>query len=281
MYMRGAAIIILLLAGAGMAQGVSSLTVGDATYENVTLKNEYPRSFFIQHDGGTAFIERSKLSEEQIADLLGIAGNETPAVEQPETEPEASPTPEAELTPEPEPEPEASTTGEAGDVGQEAADMRLIDAEQKETSLSALRGKVVLLNFNLAEGGCNETCIPDFAILAELKEKHKGDPFEVVSVLTSFEDQTYESVLQERAISWKTSLPYKLPGRGGVTPEKLRHLEPLGGRNEVSAIFKAYGVDMLATNVVVDKNGTIVGHFSTLNGGRQDVEAAIAKALAN
>jgi hypothetical protein len=84
MYMHGAAIIILLLAGAGMAQGVSSLTVGDATYENVTLKNEYPRSFFIQHDGGTAFIERSKLSEDQIAQLLeastareSVNGNES------------------------------------------------------------------------------------------------------------------------------------------------------------------------------------------------------------
>ena len=55
------------------------------------------------------------------------------------------------------------------------------DAEQKETRLSALRGKVVLLNFNFAEGGCDETCNPDFSILAELQEKHKGDPVEVVS----------------------------------------------------------------------------------------------------
>lgn len=84
MYMHSAAIIILLLAGAGMAQGVSSLAVGDATYENVTLKNEYPRSFFIQHDGGTAFIERSKLTEDQIAQLLeastareSVNGNES------------------------------------------------------------------------------------------------------------------------------------------------------------------------------------------------------------
>jgi len=86
--MKRAAIIILLSAGAALAQGGSSLTVGDVTYENVTLKKEYPRSFFIQHDGGTAFLERSKLSEEQIADLLGAAGDGMPAVAQTEAEPE-------------------------------------------------------------------------------------------------------------------------------------------------------------------------------------------------
>lgn len=174
----------------------------------------------------------------------------------------------------------ASPDAEESIVGQEAADMRLIDAKQKETSLSALRGKVVLLNFNFAEGGCDETCNPDFSILAELQEKHKSDPVEIVSVLTSFADQSYDDVLRERAISWKTSLPYKDPG-GGETPEKLRHLEPLGGMEQDGVLFKAYGVKSLATNVVVDKNGMIVGRFQTLNGSRQDVEAAIAKALAN
>lgn len=49
---------------------VTSLTVGDTTYENVTLKNEYPRSFFIQHKDGTAFVEKAELTEEQIAGLL-------------------------------------------------------------------------------------------------------------------------------------------------------------------------------------------------------------------
>lgn len=206
---------------------------------------------------------------------LAKASPET-AVAQTEGESQASPTPETESKT----APETLTADEASMIGQEAADMRLIDAEQKETSLSALRGKVVLLNFNFAEGGCDETCNPDFPILAELQEKHKDDPVEVVSVLTSFDDQSYEDVLRERAITWKTSLPYKLPGRG-ETPEKLRHLEPLSARGQVGDPFKAYGVKSLATNIVVDKNGMIVGRFQTLNGSRQDVEAAIAKALAD
>lgn len=274
--MRSLAIIILLMLAPTVAQGASSLTVGEVIYENVTLKKEYPQSFFIQHDGGTVFIDRSALSEEQIADLLGVAREEVPAVAQTEAEPQASPAPETESKT----EPETLTADEANIIGQEAADMRLIDAQQKETSLSALRGKVVLLNFNFAEGGCDETCNPDFPILAELQEQHKGDPVEVVSVLTSFADQAYEDVLRARGISWKTSLPYKRPG-GGETPEKLRHLEPLSGREQAGDLFKAYDVDSLATNVVVDKNGMIVGRFPTLNGSRQDVEAAIAKALAN
>jgi len=86
--MNRAAIIILLLAGAAGAQGAPSLTVGDVTYENVTLKKEYPRSFFIQHDGGTAFIERSKLSDAQIADLLQSAGDGKSAAAQEPAEPE-------------------------------------------------------------------------------------------------------------------------------------------------------------------------------------------------
>ena len=66
--------LFLLIAVAAEAQSMPSLTVDEVTYSNVTLKKEYPRSFFIKHDSGTAFIERSALSEEQIAQLLGGTG---------------------------------------------------------------------------------------------------------------------------------------------------------------------------------------------------------------
>ena len=77
--MTKAASILLLIAGAVVAQGGPSLTVGDVTYENATLKKEYPRSFFIQHEGGTVFIDRSELSDEQIAQLLGSSSSEATA----------------------------------------------------------------------------------------------------------------------------------------------------------------------------------------------------------
>lgn len=67
----------LMAAGAGAAEqlGSSSLTleVGANTYQNVSVKNEYPRSLYIHHDGGTAFIDKSALSDEQLIELLGGA----------------------------------------------------------------------------------------------------------------------------------------------------------------------------------------------------------------
>lgn len=83
--MRRLAILIPLLLAPTIGQTASSLTVGDVTYQNVTLKKEYPRSFFIQHDGGTAFIERGSLTEEQIADLLQSSGGVKPLATPTET----------------------------------------------------------------------------------------------------------------------------------------------------------------------------------------------------
>jgi hypothetical protein len=87
--MRNLTIIIFLMLAPAVAQGAPSLTVGDVTYENVTLRKEYPRSFFIQHDGGTAFVERSKLNEEQIAELLQPSDKSEPAAAEETAKPEA------------------------------------------------------------------------------------------------------------------------------------------------------------------------------------------------
>jgi hypothetical protein len=67
----------LMSESAGPAEQLASssltLEVASGTYQNVTLKNEYPRSVYIQHDGGTAFIDKSALSDEELSALLGIA----------------------------------------------------------------------------------------------------------------------------------------------------------------------------------------------------------------
>lgn len=178
-----------------------------------------------------------------------------------------------------------SATPEQNEViGREAPEIRLMDRDLQETSLSALRGKVVLLNFNFGEGGCDMTCNPDFPILAELQKKHEGEPVEIVSVLEIFNDRNWEKALLNRAITWKTTIPAKHPSGtpdGRETPEKLQQLEPLSDQAYMVNIFKAYNVRMLASNIVVGKDGIILGHFGSLNGSRQDVEAAIAKALEN
>jgi hypothetical protein len=61
---------LLLLVATVTAQAMPSLTVGDVTYENVQVKKEYPSSLFIQHSGGTVFVDKAKLTQEQIASLL-------------------------------------------------------------------------------------------------------------------------------------------------------------------------------------------------------------------
>ena len=62
-------IIPLLLLLASISYGLDSVTVGDVTYEQIKLKKEYPSSLFIEHSGGTAFIQKSKLTEEQISSI--------------------------------------------------------------------------------------------------------------------------------------------------------------------------------------------------------------------
>jgi hypothetical protein len=52
-----------------VAAAVDSLTIDGVTYRNVTLKKEYPLSVFVQHEEGTAFIERKKLGQEQLEQL--------------------------------------------------------------------------------------------------------------------------------------------------------------------------------------------------------------------
>ena len=66
---------ILLSLVMSSSAALESLTVGVATYQNVTLKKEYPLSFFIQHDGGMTFIKRSDLTDEQTTDLLAALGD--------------------------------------------------------------------------------------------------------------------------------------------------------------------------------------------------------------
>jgi hypothetical protein len=65
----GAEVITKLATPVSAAGGIDSLTVGNTTYENVRLEREYPSSLFIRHEGGTAFIDKAKLSEDQIASL--------------------------------------------------------------------------------------------------------------------------------------------------------------------------------------------------------------------
>ena len=62
--------IPFLLLLASISYGLDSVTVDDVTYEQIKLKKEYPSSLFIEHSRGTAFIEKSKLTEDQVASIV-------------------------------------------------------------------------------------------------------------------------------------------------------------------------------------------------------------------
>lgn len=58
-----------------VSAALESLTIDGVTYRNVTLKKEYPLSVFVQHEEGTAFIEREKLGQGQLEQLSGGPSN--------------------------------------------------------------------------------------------------------------------------------------------------------------------------------------------------------------
>ena len=60
----------LMLLLASLSYGLDSVAVDGVTYEQIKLKKEYPSSLFIEHSGGTAFIQKSKLTEDQVASIL-------------------------------------------------------------------------------------------------------------------------------------------------------------------------------------------------------------------
>jgi len=266
---------LLLLAATVTAQATPSLTVEDVTYESVILKKEYPLSFFIKHNGGTAFVQKSKLTEEQISSLLAASTEATP--EQSGDTSDANSPGATENQETVAPKTTANQTNSI--VGQDAPDVRLMDSELKPTKLSDLRGKVVLLNFN-NWAGCEQSCLPDFPLLAELHEKYAEDPVEIVSVLSSFNHRTWEEALERQKITWKMNVPDKIFPEE-ETPEKLRPLEPLPDGGTVGKLSDSYGVKTFASTVIVGKDGKVVGLLGPVNASRQEIEDLIAASLAN
>ena len=70
---------VLALPGASAsAQTLESIKVGDVTYRNPTIRQEFPRSILINHDEGMAFVERENLLPEDLAKLSASPEAEAP-----------------------------------------------------------------------------------------------------------------------------------------------------------------------------------------------------------
>lgn len=69
----------LALPGAfASAQTLESIKVGDVTYRNPTIRQEFPRSILINHDEGMAFVERENLLPGDLAKLSALPETEAP-----------------------------------------------------------------------------------------------------------------------------------------------------------------------------------------------------------
>ena len=99
------------------AQTLESIKVGDVTYLNPTIRQEFPRSILINHNEGMAFVERENLSPEDLAKLSASPETEAPIAapeenKETETPPDTSPVTERDTVVEQEAE-----SSEAADDG--------------------------------------------------------------------------------------------------------------------------------------------------------------------
>ena len=112
-----------------------------------------------------------------------------------------------------------------------AADFTLQDASGKTLKLSALKGKVVLLNFWATWCGPCKLEIPWFE---EFQTTYKGQPFTVVGI--AMDDE-----------GWKVVKPY-------IATAKMNYPVVVGN----DKLADSYGgVDAMPTTLLIDKNGNI------------------------
>jgi len=87
-------LVVSLATALQVSAALESLTIEGVTYRNVTLKKEYPLSVFVQHEEGTAFIERKKLGQGQFEQLSGGSSNSSepsPGGDEPDSQDASSP----------------------------------------------------------------------------------------------------------------------------------------------------------------------------------------------
>lgn len=122
--------------------------------------------------------------------------------------------------------------------GQQVIPFKLKGVNGKTVDISALKGKVVLIDF---WGSWCAPCRESHPHLKEVYKKYKKKGLEIVGVAREYGDRKN----QEKA--WKKA----------VAEDKMDWLQVLSDPGELDLV-KIYGVSAFPTKVLVDRNGTIV-----------------------
>jgi len=124
--------------------------------------------------------------------------------------------------------------------GKPAPEFTAKDPDDKDISLSSLRGKVVLLDFWAS------WCIPCIASIPSMKElynKYKDKGFEILGVSDDSKADAWKKCIEKNSIPWKN-----------VIDRFPKPPAPFGP----AEIITLYACHYLPTTILIDKNGIII-----------------------
>ncbi len=135
--------------------------------------------------------------------------------------------------------------------GQTATDLSLPDLNGKKVSLSELKGKVVLIDFWASWCG---PCRQNNPRLVKLYNKYHGKGFEI-----------YGISLDDDISSWKKA----------VRHDRLTWIQVIDDRGWEALSASTYGVDMIPTSFLIDREGVI----RTINAEGSELESNVKDLL--
>ena len=153
----------------------------------------------------------------------------------------------------------------AGSPGSPAADFTAKELNGSTFSLSALRGKYVLIDFWAS------WCVPcrkSMPHVRELYERYKGKGLEVLAV----SDDDHDSTVWKKAVAKDGTGIWHNVLRGFDMDKRMKNLP-----NDKD-ISEKFGIHSLPTKILIDPQGTIIGRYDQ---GTDEEAAAMDKKLAD